>query len=161
MRHSLKLTQKVNAVKKVLYSLYAIFAYAIGMASIVFLMGFMIDFLVPKSINAGPSAPLPSTMLVNVAILVAFLIPHSIMARPWFKSWWTRVVPPTLERATYILFSGVTTLLMIWAWQPMPETLWQVEHPLLQTALYGVYATGWVMIVMATRQYSASWAWPR
>lgn len=137
-------------MKKILYSAYAIFAYAIGMASILFLMGFLLDFLVPKSINAGPSAPLPATMLVNIAILAAFLIPHSVMARPWFKSWWTRTIPPMLERATYILVSGVSMLLMMWAWQPMPETLWQIEHPLLQTVIYGFYAAAVLMLVLAT-----------
>lgn len=137
-------------MKKTLYSIYAVVAYAVGMASIAFLMGFMIDLPVPKSINAGPSAPLPSTIPVNIAILVAFLVPHSVMARPWFKSWWTRIVPPLLERATYILISGVTVLAMIWAWQPMPGTLWQVEHPALKTALYGCYASGWLMITLAT-----------
>lgn len=137
-------------MKKTLFGFYALTAYAIGMASIVYLMGFMIDFLVPKSINAGPSAPLPSTALVNVGILLAFLVPHSIMARPGFKAWWSRIVPPALERATYILVSGVTVILMAWAWQPMPETLWRVDSAWLQVAFYAVYAAGWTLIVAAT-----------
>lgn len=137
-------------MKKLLYSLYAIFAYAIGMASLVYLMGFIVDFAVPKTINAGPSAALPATVLSNVVVLAAFLILHSVMARPRFKAWWTRVVPPALERATYILTSGVTTLLMLWAWQPLPETLWRVESPVLATAIYGIHAAGWLTIVLAT-----------
>lgn len=137
-------------MSKTLYGIYAIVAYTIGMASLVYLMAFMVDVAVPKTINGGPSAPLPGGILTNLLVLVAFLVPHSVMARPRFKACWTRIVPATLERTTYILISGITTLLMLWAWQPLPATLWQLDSPILSTAAYGVYALGWLTIVLAT-----------
>lgn len=137
-------------MKKLLICVYALIAYATGMASIVFLMGFLADFGAPKTINGGPAADLPATLATNIAILAAFLVLHSVMARPAFKARWTRIVPPVLERATYIFVSGITTFVMAWAWQPMPQTLWIVEQPVLKVMLYASYAFGWLMIVLAT-----------
>lgn len=137
-------------VKRLAYGLYAVVAYTIGMASLVYLMGFVIGAPLPKTVDTGLSAPLPPTLLTNVAILVAFLVPHSVMARPRFKRWWTQRVPPELERATYILVSGVTLFALLWAWQPMPQTMWQVEPAPGRYALYALYAGAWCVIVLAT-----------
>jgi methanethiol S-methyltransferase len=136
--------------KKILYGLYAISAYAIGMASLLYLMGFVIGAPLAKTIDAGASARLPPTLATNLAVLLAFLVPHSVMARPRFKAFWTRIVPQALERATYILYSGLSTLLMLWAWQPMPGTLWQFESAAARFALYALYGAGWGTIVLAT-----------
>lgn len=138
------------STKRLAYGLYAVVAYAIGMASLVYLMGFVIGAPLPKTVDAGLSAPLPATLIANVAILVAFLVPHSMMARPSFKRWWTQRIPPELERATYILVSGVTLLAMMWAWQPMPQTIWHVEDAAGRYVLYAIYAVGWCVIVLAT-----------
>jgi protein-S-isoprenylcysteine O-methyltransferase Ste14 len=136
--------------QKLSYGLYSVAAYAIGMASLVYLMGFVIGIPLPKTIDGGLSAPLPVTLVTNLAILVAFLVPHSVMARPRFKTWWTRWVPAALERSTYVLVSGVTTLLMLWAWQPMPQTLWQLDAAPVRYAMYAAYASGWGTILLAT-----------
>jgi protein-S-isoprenylcysteine O-methyltransferase Ste14 len=89
-------------------------------------------------------------LATNLAVLAAFLVLHSVMARPAFKARWTRLISPALERATYILVSGITTFAMVWAWQPLPQTLWLVEHPASRLALQVGYAVGWLTIVLAT-----------
>jgi len=137
-------------MNKLFHGLYAVVAYAVGMASILYLMGFVAGVGVPKTLDAGPSAALPATWSTNLAVLATFLVLHSLMARPAFKARWTRLIPPALERATYILVSGVTTFAMVWAWQPLPHTLWLVEHPLARLALHVGYAAGWLTIVLAT-----------
>lgn len=138
------------STRHLLYGLYAIAAYAIGMGSLLYLMGFMIGVPLPKTIDAGVAPALPATVAVNALLLIAFLVPHSIMARPRFKAWWTRVVPPEIERSTYILYAGISTMLLLWAWQPMPVMLWELESAAMRYASYAMYALGWGTIVMAT-----------
>lgn len=135
---------------RLLYPLYALVAYAIGLASILYLVGFIADLWVPKTINAGPAAALPAGAWTNVAVLAAFLVLHSVMARPAFKARWTRLVPESLERATYILVSGLTTFALAWAWQPMPAVVWDAGDGATAMSLYAVQALGWLTIVLAT-----------
>jgi methanethiol S-methyltransferase len=135
---------------RLLYPLYALFAYMIGLTSILYLVGFVADRWVPKTINAGPAAGLPQGSWTNVAILAAFLVVHSVMARPAFKRRWIRIVPAELERATYILISGLTTFALVWAWQPMPASLWDAGDGAAAIVLWTAQALGWLTIVLAT-----------
>jgi protein-S-isoprenylcysteine O-methyltransferase Ste14 len=137
-------------MKRMAYGLYALTSYAIGMASLLYLCGFMLNLIVPKGIDTGTVGDTGQSLLINLAILAAFLIPHSIMARPRFKTWWTTVIPISLERATYILFSGVTLLIALWLWQSIPIVLWSLGEGFPTAAAYAVYAFGWVMIVIST-----------
>ena len=116
--------------KKIPYVLYAALSYTIGMAALLYLIGFVIDAPLPKTVDHGPRVSRQGEgVLWNVAVLLAFLVPHSVMARPRFKTWWTRMIPAALERATYVLVSGVSTFGMIAAWQPLRQTIWEVETP--------------------------------
>jgi methanethiol S-methyltransferase len=137
-------------MKRIIYGLYALISYTVGMASLLYLCGFMLNLFVPKGIDTGPAGDTAQSLLVNLAILVAFLVPHSIMARPSFKEWWTTIVPAPLERATYILFSGVTLLIALWLWQPIPIVLWTLDAGFPTIAAYAVYVLGWAMIVIST-----------
>jgi protein-S-isoprenylcysteine O-methyltransferase Ste14 len=136
-------------MKRVLYGLYALLSYAIGMASLLYIAAFLLN-LVPKGIDGGTIGPLWPSLAANLAILAAFLVPHSIMARPGFKRRWTRIVPAPLERATYILVSGITLLLALWAWRPIPVEIWSADTPLVAGILYAIYGFGWAMIVIST-----------
>lgn len=136
--------------KHMLFGLYAIAAYAVGMGSLLYLMGFVIGAPLPKTVDHGTSLALPGTYITNLLLLIGFLVPHSVMARPRFKAWWTRRVPAEIERTTYIFFSGVTTLLLMWAWQPMPAVLWNIEATPARYIVYSLYGFGWITIVLAT-----------
>ncbi|MBZ0232376.1 MAG: isoprenylcysteine carboxylmethyltransferase family protein [Deltaproteobacteria bacterium] len=134
----------------VFYGCYALAAYVIGMGSLVYLVGFLAGAPLPKTVDAGLAPSLPSALAGNLVMLVAFLVPHSIMARPRFKAAWTRIVPAALERATYILVAGVSLLLLMWAWQPMPSVIWQLDSAPARALAYLGYGLGWVTIVLAT-----------
>ena len=140
----------MSAMGKLFSGAYAIFAYVIGMGSLIWLAGFLINIVVPKTVDFGPSAPLPPGYFTNFLIVFAYLAVHSVMARPWFKQRWTRVIPESLERATYVLIAGVTTFLLVWAWQPLPELVWRVDNTVLAAGIYVLYALAWPMMVLAT-----------
>jgi protein-S-isoprenylcysteine O-methyltransferase Ste14 len=72
------------------------------------------------------------------------------MARPAFKRWWTRIVPEPAERSTYVLASSLALLLLFWQWRPIGGVVWQVEHPVVAAALYGLFAVGWLTVLVTT-----------
>ena len=71
-----------------------------------------------------------AAVAINIAVLLVFALQHSVMARPTFKRWWTRFVPPAIERSTYVLLSTVALVLVFVAWQPMPAVLWDLRGTL-------------------------------
>lgn len=130
--------------------LYGIVCYLVFFASFLYAIAFLGDFAVPKSIDSGLQGPLGQALAINAALLALFAVQHSIMARQWFKRAWTRIVPPSAERSTYVLFSSLALVLLFWLWRPMGGVIWQVDSQLGRVAIYGVYAFGWVLLLIAT-----------
>jgi protein-S-isoprenylcysteine O-methyltransferase Ste14 len=62
-------------------------------------------------------------------LLGLFALQRSVMARPAFKRWWTRLIPETIERSTYVLLSSLVLFLMFWQWRTMPAVIWNVRWP--------------------------------
>ncbi|MCA9149854.1 MAG: isoprenylcysteine carboxylmethyltransferase family protein [Planctomycetales bacterium] len=129
---------------------YAVASYAIGMASLVYMVAWLGNFWVPNAIDAPAVVNVQRAAIVNSLLFGAFAIQHSVMARPWFKSWWTRIVPKPAERATYVLTSGLALFALMLLWQPLGGIVWNVETPLLRTLLYAGYGIGWAILVSST-----------
>jgi methanethiol S-methyltransferase len=136
---------------KAVFALYAVIAYVIFLGSFLYAIAFVgnID-LVPKTINSGTPGALASTVLINLLLLGAFAIQHSVMARPAFKRWWTRIVPQPMERSTYVLLSSLLLCLLFVFWQPMPTLIWTVENPVGKALLLGMFWLGWVTVLCST-----------
>ena len=129
---------------------YGIVAYVTFLVTILYAIGFVGNFVVLKSIDTGVAGPFLESLIVNTLLLGLFAIQHSVMARPGFKRWWTRFVPASIERSTFVLFSSLALLLLYWQWRPMPEPVWTVQNPMVAVALNAISLFGWALLVLST-----------
>ncbi|MDX1630267.1 MAG: isoprenylcysteine carboxylmethyltransferase family protein, partial [Thermoanaerobaculia bacterium] len=113
-------------------------------------IGFVGDFLVPKTVDSGATGPLWQALLVDLGLLTLFAVQHSGMARSAFKRWWTRFVPRPIERSTYVLFSSLVLALLFWQWRPLTAEIWSVEASWAQGLLWGLFALGWALVLVST-----------
>jgi protein-S-isoprenylcysteine O-methyltransferase Ste14 len=138
-------------MKGLLTLLYGVVAYAIGLGSIVYAVGFVANLGVPKSIDAGGEAlPWQQALLINLALLTVFAVQHSGMARQGFKRWCTKIIPAPVERSTFVLASGLVLTTLFWYWAPMPALLWSVEAPAARALIMAIYFGGWGVLVLST-----------
>jgi protein-S-isoprenylcysteine O-methyltransferase Ste14 len=129
---------------------YGVASYLAFLAAFLYAVGFVGNLLVPKSIDSGPAGPLPASVLIDTLLLLLFAVPHSVMARPAFKRWWTRFVPPPVERTTYVLVSSLTLGLLFWQWRPIPAVAWQVASPAGRLIVLAVFWAGWATVLVST-----------
>jgi protein-S-isoprenylcysteine O-methyltransferase Ste14 len=130
--------------------IYGIVAYGVTLVALLYLIGFVGNIIVPKSIDSGAAGPLLQSVIVDAMLIGLFAVQHSVMARPGFKRWWTRIVPPSVERSTYVLFASSALLLLYWQWQPIPAPVWTVQNPAAAAVLDGIFWLGWVVLVAST-----------
>lgn len=136
---------------KLLSAAYAAVAYAIFLLSFLYAIGFVGNFVVPRSVDVSPtSLDTVMAILLNLGLLGVFALQHSIMARPAFKTWWTKMVPKHIERSTFVLLTSVILLGTFWFWAPMTSVVWSVENPLLRNVIWGVFALGWLIVLLST-----------
>ena len=135
---------------KILFSIYGIFAYLIYLIASLYLIGFLGNFIVPKSISSGTGGPLGQAMAINLILLSLFAIQHSVMARASFKKWLTSFMNPAIERSTYVLLSSLVLLLLFWQWRPMPTVLWEVKKESAYLLIMGLFGLGWVVVLAST-----------
>lgn len=137
-------------MKRFAIFVYGLTSYAIFFATFLYAIGFIGNFWVPKSIDSPLQGSLAVALLTDLALLGLFAIQHSVMARPAFKRWWTRIVPEPAERSTYVLFSSLALIALFILWQPIGGVVWQVESPVGRALLYGSYAFGWGLLLLST-----------
>jgi protein-S-isoprenylcysteine O-methyltransferase Ste14 len=129
---------------------YGAACYVVFLAAFLYAIGFVGNIAVPRSIDAGVDAPIAEAIVVNVLLLGLFAVQHSVMARPAFKRWWTRLVPKTIERSTYVLLSSLALVLLFWQWRTMPTVIWDVTWQPGRVGLSIVFALGWVTVLLST-----------
>jgi protein-S-isoprenylcysteine O-methyltransferase Ste14 len=128
---------------------YAIASYAAFLVSFLYGLGFVGNYLVPKSIDVGGEANLIEAIAGDLLLLGLFAIQHSIMARPGFKQWSAKILPVACQRSTYVLLSSLILLLLFWQWRPIPTPVWQVDGT-AAWLLIGVYWLGWLIVLAST-----------
>lgn len=138
-------------MKRTLAFLYGLLSYTLFLGVFLYAIGFVGDLVVPRTVDSGgPAAPLGEALLVNALLLGLFAVQHSVMARPGFKRWWTRIVPPSVERSTYVLATNLVLALLFWQWRPIPGAAWEIENPAGRALAWGLFALGWLIVLAAT-----------
>jgi len=130
--------------------LFGVACYLVFLAVFGYLIGFVGDLFVPKSIDAGASGSVLTAVAVDVGLLALFALQHSGMARRGFKERWTEIVPKHLERSSYVLAASLVLALVMWGWRPIPATVWSVDQPIVVGALEGLFWAGWAIVLVAT-----------
>lgn len=137
-------------MKRTLFLLYGVTCYFCFFGTFLYLIGFVENFLVPKSIDTGEVVPLSQALLINTLLVALLGVQHSTMARPGFKAWWTRMIPKPIERSTYVLITSALFCLIFWQWRPIPTVIWQVDHSTIRTLLIAVSVMGWGIALYAS-----------
>ena len=136
--------------KRIAFFIYGTISYLIFFGTFLYAIGFIGNFGVPRTLDGAPTKPLLVAFLINTGLLTLFAVQHSVMARKWFKEWWTRIVPTPLERSTYVLFSSLALILLFWLWQPLGGVVWSVEDPLGQIVLRVLFGFGFALVLVST-----------
>jgi methanethiol S-methyltransferase len=137
-------------MNRIVAFIYGSLCYVVFLATFLYAIAFIGNIGPIRTIDGEATAPFGQALLINTLLLGLFAVQHSVMARPAFKRWWTRIVPKPVERSTYVLFSSLALLLLFHAWQPMGGTIWDVGDPITRGTIYGLFAGGWLLVLVAT-----------
>lgn len=137
-------------MKKSITLIYGLFAYLIFLIAFLYAIGFVGNFIVPKSIDSGTETIFLHALLVNMLVLSIFVIQHSIMARPAFKKWFTKLISPAIERSTFVLLTSLILLLIFWQWQPVTTVVWKAQNATVAMILTGLFSFGWLVVFLST-----------
>ena len=130
---------------------YGTAVYVFFLCTFVYAIGFVGGVFVPKTVDSGTPAPLMEALAVNFLVLGIFAFQHSLMARRSFKRWWTQIVPPAVERSTYVLAATLALALLLWQWRPITEpVIWRIEDPAAVNAIWVIFWLGWGVLLLAT-----------
>ncbi|BBY35142.1 hypothetical protein BST33_01220 [Mycolicibacter minnesotensis] len=129
---------------------YGALNYLCFLAVFVYLVGFLGNFVVPRSVDHGPPAPVGLAAAIDVLLVTLFAVQHSVMARPGFKRWLVRVIPANIERSTYVLASNLVLVLLYWQWRPIPAIMWNATLPAERAVLWGLFWIGWAIALVST-----------
>jgi methanethiol S-methyltransferase len=136
-------------MRKLSALVYGVVVYGLFGLTWVYFVGFLGGFPVPKSVDSGPSAPLPQALAIDLGCLGLFFAHHSVMARARVKRAMARFVPPTVERSTYVLVATLAIVLLMALWRPLPGIVWQTGGPARAVTLV-VFWTGVVVSLAAS-----------
>lgn len=139
-----------SAVGRAAALAYGVVVYGLFLATFTYAILFVEGLLVPKGIDDGATTGTAAAIGINLVLLTAFALQHSVMARPWFKRWWTRFVPRAVERTTYVLFATALLALLVWQWRPLPEVVWSVDAQPWRGLVYATSFGGWGLLLVST-----------
>lgn len=130
--------------------LFGVAAYGIFLGVYLYAIGFVGNFWTPTRLDDPAVVPVGLAVVIDVALLGLFALQHSVMARPWFKRWWSRYVPEPMERSVYVLASSLALMVLFAGWQPIGGVVWDIQNTLGRAVAYTLFATGWLIVLWTT-----------
>ncbi len=129
---------------------YGLVSYAAFVGTFLYAVGFVGNWVVPKTIDSGTSGALVPSLLINAALLSIFVVQHTVMARPAFKRWFTRFIPKSVERSTFVLAASASLAVIFWQWRPLPSVVWDVQTPAVAWGLRALSLLGYATVLLAS-----------
>jgi protein-S-isoprenylcysteine O-methyltransferase Ste14 len=136
--------------KRSVVFLYGLVCYAVFFGTILYAIGFVANLYVPRSIDSPRVGGFVSSLAVDLVLLLAFAVQHSVMARQGFKQWLTRFIPEPAERSTYVIAASLALIVLFAFWRPLGGTVWVVKEPAAVAVLYGLCVFGWLLVLVST-----------
>ena len=137
-------------LRRTLFFAYGAVCYLIFFGTFLYLMGFVTDFIPSKTVSSGTPGDVAAAIAINLGLVLLFGLQHSVMARPWFKRAWTKIVPKPVERSTFVLFTSAVLMFMFWQWRPIGGAVWEVTNPDARMLVQGICGIGWCMVLLST-----------
>jgi methanethiol S-methyltransferase len=138
---------------KLIIFIYGVASYVLFLVTFLYLIAFVGNFdmlpFVSKTIDSGMAGATGPALMINTGLISLFALTHGVMARPWFKEKWTKIIPKAAERSTYVLVSSLCLIALYVYWRPMPEVIWQVEGATIIVML-GLLLGGFGMVLIST-----------
>ncbi len=142
--------QQHGALQRTAVLLYGVTVYVAFLGVFLYLIGFVGNFFVPRSMDVGPAVPFWQALAVDLSLIALFGVQHSIMARPAFKRWWTQFIPPAAERSTFVLATVLVLVAIFVFWRPIGGIVWDVSATPYANVLIGVSLLGWGIVFVST-----------
>lgn len=134
---------------------FAWVCYAAFARSMIYLIAFLANAWVGKTVDGGPTGPVVEAVAIDLILLLSFVVPHSLMAREGFKAWMREWVGQA-ERSVYVLTSSLLLMLLLWQWRPLPQAVWTVEAQPWAWTLTGLSVAGWVLALASSHHLGHS-----
>ena len=142
--------EKGSKVARISAFIYGIVCYGIFLGTFLYAVGFVGNLMVLRSIDSVANMTLINALTINLSFLGLFGLQHSLMARQWFKAWWTQIVPKPVEQSTYVLFSSLCLIALFYFWQPMGIGIWNVQNSWGRAIFYSLFTFGWLLVLVST-----------
>lgn len=139
-------------LRKSLVLLYGIVCYMLFFIVFNYAILFIGNIIVTPSLDTLVETDLASALMIDLGLLGAFAVQHSVMARPAFKRWWTKIIRPEVERSTYVLLSTLLLAAIVFFWQPLGGVIWQLTDPVAIGVVYAFFGIGWAILFLASFQ---------
>jgi protein-S-isoprenylcysteine O-methyltransferase Ste14 len=138
------------------YLLVGLAGHLLAIAPMVYLVGFLTPWPLPRTVDGGALFPAGAAVAVDLALLASFAVVHSLLARDAAKRALARVLPPELERSVYSIVAGLQIVALLALWRALPDPVWRIEAPAARAALWGAYAAGWAVVVASLAAVSST-----
>jgi protein-S-isoprenylcysteine O-methyltransferase Ste14 len=141
-------------MRRPMFLLYGVACYALFFAVYAYMAAFFADVLVPRTIDSSPGGSLAMAISVDLLLILMFGLQHSVMARPEFKTVWTRLIPQPIERSTYVLLSCLALILLMWQWRAIETPIWDLQNGAARAVVWELFVVGWLMVPVVSLMIS-------